>query len=168
MLYNNLAYHLHLVGDASAAQYTQAGIKLARDKGSLSHLPYLYSTSGEIALAQSDLDGAEKYFNEGLVLAEQVPVPERIAGLTANLALVAIQRGEFDLARERLHKALHLAGQLGSHHLQVRIRIWLAPLLPPEEAHLCLEAARTLAEQDGLRSLLDEVAGLENNLVLPP
>ena len=109
-----------------AAEYIRAGIGLAKEKSSLSHNPYLYSTSVEIALAQNDLDGAEKYFNKGLTLAEQVPSPERIAGMTANLGLVARQRGELDLARERLGKALDLARQLGSHHLQVRIRIWLA------------------------------------------
>jgi len=167
MLYNNIAYHLYLLGDASAADYVQAGIKLAREKGSLSHLPYLYSTSGEIALARHDLDGAERYFREGLALAEQIPVPERIAGMTANLGLVAIQRGELDLACERLNQALNLARQLGSHHLEVRIRIWLAPLLPSGEAQICLNAARTLAEQDGLRSLLEEIARLEKSLVPP-
>jgi tetratricopeptide (TPR) repeat protein len=167
MLYNNLAYHLHLVGDPSAADYVRAGIKLAQEKGSLTHLPYLYSTSGEIALAGNDLDGAEKYFRDGLSLAEQVPVPERIAGLNANLGLVARKRGKNDLARERLQTALELAVELGSHHLVVRIRIWLAPLLSPAEAHLCLDEARTLAEKDGLQGLLEEITAVEKNLQFP-
>jgi predicted ATPase/DNA-binding SARP family transcriptional activator len=167
MLYNNLAYHLHLVGDPSAAGYIRLGIKLAREKGSLSHLPYLYSTSGEIALAQGDLDVAEKYFGEGLALAEQIPVPERIAGMTANLGLVAKQRGDNGLACKRLKTALNLAQQLGNHHLEVRIQIWLTPLLPSEEAHLCLDAARTIAEQNGLHSLLEEIVGLEKDLTHP-
>jgi len=80
MLYNHLAYQGYLLGDASAATYAQAGIKLAEERGSLSHLPYLYSTSGEIALANGDLDAAEKYFRDGLMLAEQTPIPERVAG----------------------------------------------------------------------------------------
>ncbi len=164
MLYNNLAYHLHLVGDPSAADYIRASIKLAREKGSLSHLPYLYSTSGEIALAQGNLDDAEKYFSDGLALAEQIPVPERIAGMTANLGLVARQRGDIPLARERLSGALELARKLGTHHLEVRIRIWLAPLLTREEAQICLATAHTLAKQDGLRSLLEEIVGLEKDL----
>ncbi len=164
MLYNNLAYHLHLVGDPAAADTIGAGVKLAREKGSLSHLPYLYSTSGEIALAGDDLDTAEKYFADGLALAEQIPVPERIAGLTANLGLVAKQRGDKDLARQRFTTALNLAEQLGSHHLEVRVRIWLAPLLPAEEARLCLEAAHAIAERDGLQGLLEEIHKLEKNL----
>ena len=113
MLYNNLAYHLHLVGDPSAADYIRAGIKLAREKGSLSHLPYLYSTSGEIALAQGDLDGAEKYFSDGLALAEQAPVPERIAGMTANLGLVARQRGDTDSGLRAVEQSVGIGSAVG-------------------------------------------------------
>jgi DNA-binding SARP family transcriptional activator/tetratricopeptide (TPR) repeat protein len=163
MLYNNLAYHLHLVGDASAATYIQAGIKLARERGSLSHLPYLYSTSGEIALANGDLDAAEKYFQDGLDLARQIPIPERIAGMTANLGLVAIERGETELGRERLQTALDLVEPLGNHHLEVRIRIWLAPLLSLPDARACLKSAHTLAAEGGLDGLLEEIGELEKD-----
>jgi tetratricopeptide (TPR) repeat protein len=167
MLYNNLAYHLHLIGDASAIDYVQKGTQLAREKGSLSHLPYLYSTSGEIALANRDLDAAEKYFSDGLALAEQIPIPERIAGMTANLGLVAKQRGDIELARERLQTALNLVEPLGNHHLEVRIRIWLAPMLPSKDARACLSSARILAEQDGLQGLLQEIEKLEKNHARP-
>jgi DNA-binding SARP family transcriptional activator/predicted ATPase len=166
MVYNNLAYHLHLLGDPSAGDYARAGIQVAREKGSLSHLPYLLSTSGEIALAQNDLEAAEKFFAEGLALAEQIPIPERIAGLTANLGLVARQRGEAELATERLQSAVTLADRLGSHHLSVRFRLWLAPLLPPARARDVLREARALAESGNFQRLLDDIAGLEAQL--PP
>jgi DNA-binding SARP family transcriptional activator len=164
MLYNNLAYHLHLVGDPSAEMYLEKGIKLAQERGSLSHLPYLYSTSGEIALAQGDLDTAEKYFSDGLALAKQIPIPERIAGMTANLGLVAKQRGDLVLACKQLKTALELVKPLGNHHLEVRIRIWLVPLLSSSEARECLKSARILAEQDGLKGLLSQIGELEKNL----
>jgi tetratricopeptide (TPR) repeat protein len=164
MLYNNLAYQLHLLGDPSAATYIQKGIQLAQERGSLSHLPYLYSTSGEIALAANDLDTAEKYFRDGLRLAEQIPLRERIAGMTANLGLVAKARGEMDLARERLQKALTVVQPLGNHHLEVRIRIWLAPLLTAQDARSCLNSARILAERDGLYGLLEEIKQLTLSL----
>lgn len=164
MLYNNLAYQLHLLGDASAASYIQKGIRLAQERGSLSHLPYLYSTSGEIAMAAGDLDAAEKYFREGLALAEQIPIRERIAGITANLGLVAKGRGERDIAREQLQKALTLVKPLGNHHLEVRIQIWLASLLTAEEARACLIAAQTLAERDGLKGLGEEIRQLQDHL----
>ena len=164
MVYNNMAYHLHLLGDASAMDHVKKGIQLAQEKGSLSHLPYLYSTSGEIALAAGDLDTAEKYFNDGLAIAEQIPIPERIAGMTANLGLVAKERGDIDLARERLQTALKLVQPLRNYHLEVRIRIWLAPMLSSEEARTCLKSARILAEQGGLQGLLEEIGKLEKDL----
>ncbi len=164
MLYNNLAYYLYLVGDSSAMAFVDKGIKLARERGSLSHLPYLYSTSGEIAMANGDLDTAEKYFEDGLALAKQIPIPERIAGITANLGLVARQRGDIQLARSRLQSALKLVEPLGNHHLEARIRIWLVPMLPPGDARVCLNLARILAEQGGLNGLLGEIDELEKRL----
>lgn len=166
MLYNNLAYHLNLLGDPSAVDYAGAGIRLAKEKGSLSHLPYLYSTSGEIALAQDDLGAAESYFSQGLSLARQIPVPERIAGLTANLGNVASKRGQKDVALQRLEEARTRADQLGVHHLGARIRIWLAPLLPVSQARQYLQDARGLAEEGGFQRLLDEIEALERSL--PP
>jgi DNA-binding SARP family transcriptional activator/tetratricopeptide (TPR) repeat protein len=168
MLYNNLAYHLHLLGDPLAAATVQKGIELAKERGSLSHLPYLYSTSGEIALAAGDLDTAEKYFREGLALAEQVPIRERIAGMTANLGLVAKQRGDPGRARDQLHAALDLAELLGNHHLEVRIRLWLAPLLSSPDDRICLQSARKIAEEDGLQGLLEEIDALEKHITRSP
>ena len=165
MLYNNRAYQLHLLEDPSAATYIQKGIQLAQKRGSLSHLPYLYSTSGEIALTTGDLDVAEKFFRDGLRLAEQIPLRERIAGIRANLGLVAKARGDADLAREQLQKALTLVEPLGNRHLEVRIRIWLAPLLPAQDARTCLNSARVLAERDGLHGLLDEIEQVEKGLL---
>ena len=160
MLYNNLAYHLLLVGDPAAEETIRLGITLAREKGSLSHLPFLYSTSGEIALARGDLDTAEKYFRDGLSMAEQIPIRERIAGLTANLGLVDLRRGNLDQARECFASALQLARQIGSRHLEVRIRIWMAPLLSAEEARTCLNIAQDLAEEAGFQGLLQEIGDL--------
>jgi len=165
MLYNHLAYYAHLLGDASAAKYAQTGIKLARERESLSLLPFLYSTSGEIALASGNFDAAEKYFRDGLTLAEQMSMSERIAGMTANLGRVAKDRGDNDLAREQLQSALSLVTPLGNHHLEVRIRIWLAPLLAAEAARTSLNYARVLAEQGGLKGLLEEIGELEKDLL---
>jgi transcriptional regulator with XRE-family HTH domain len=91
------------------------------------------------------------------------PIPERIAGMTANLGLVAKARGHSDLAREQLQKALKFVEPVGNHHLEVRTRIWLAPMLAKAEARACLNAARALARQDGLKGLLEEIERLEKN-----
>jgi len=161
LAHNNLAYHLLLLGDPTAAEHAKAGLALARESGVLSFEPYLLSTLGEIALAEDSLDSAEAYFNQGLELAERLPVPERVAGLTANLALVSIKRGQIALAIHRLSTALARADALGTRHLAAQIRIWLAPLLPPAEARATLAEARALAESGNRTRLLAQIDHLE-------
>ncbi len=162
--YNNLAYHLHLLNDPSALEYALAGLSLAQEKGLLGLQPYLYSTLAEIALAQDDLETAEKHLNEGLAIAERLSIPERIAGLTANLGLVAARHGENGLAIHRLSTALAGADTVGTRHLAAQIRLWLIPLLPPAEARARLAEARAIAENGGRRRLLEEIARLETQL----
>lgn len=161
LLYNNLAYYLHLLQDPAAADYARAGIALTREKGSLTHLPYLLSTSGEIALAHSDLDGAENFFQQGLQIAIELGNQERRAGLTANLGLVARARGDTELAIARLNQALDEAAQLNTQHLIARIHVWLVPLVPREQAPEHLETARRLAIESGFAQVLEQVEQLE-------
>ncbi len=158
---NNLAYHLHLSGDSSAGQYAVAGLSLAREHGLLGLQSYLLSTSGEIALAAGDLETAERSFLEGLTVAERTNTQERVAGLTANLGLVAARRGELPLAIHRLSTALTQADALGTCHLAAQVRLWLAPLLPPAAARARLAEARAIAESGGRRRLLEEIERLE-------
>jgi len=157
MLYNNLAYYLHLQCDPRAAKYADEGIALARAQSSLAHLPYLLSTSGEIALEQNDWAAAEKCFTEGLALAEQFTLPERVAGLTANLGLVARGRGEMALAHAQFERALPLADALNARHLAARIRIWLASTLPKRKARAVLDDARAIATAENYQGLLQEI-----------
>jgi DNA-binding SARP family transcriptional activator len=163
---NNLAYHLHLIrpGDPAAQALAEAGLRLAEEQGQLTMNTYLLSTLGEIALAQGSLEAAEERFRAGLALAERVAMPERVAGLTANLGLVAKTRGEAALALYRLSTALAQADALGLRHLAAQIRLWLAPLLPPEEGRARLAEARAFAETDSRAYLLKEAAEVEREL----
>jgi tetratricopeptide (TPR) repeat protein len=154
---NNLAYHLHLLGDPSALEVVQAGLRLALDNGVLAFQPYLLSTLGEIRLARGDVDAAEQSFNEALALSERLSIPERLAGLMANLGLVAQRRGETALAIHRLSTALARAEALNLKHLSAQIRVWLAPLLPGNEARAHLAEARSIAESSGRQRLLAEI-----------
>lgn len=123
--------------------------------------PFLLSTLGEIEL-EYDVTAAEKYFDEGLTLAERLAMPERIAGLTANLGRVAQRRGETALAIHRLSTALAKAEALGLPHLAAQIRLWLVPLLPPGEARSVLNDVRALAESSSRKRLLEEAQQLES------
>lgn len=161
LAHNNLAYHLHLLGDPAALDHAERGLALAADAGMMALLPYLLSTRGEIALAAGDLDTAEKHFQRGLALAQQTHHQERIAGLTANLGLVAQARGETLRAVSLLTAARQQADALGTQHLAAQVRLWLAPLLPPDEARLALDEARALAETGGRQRLLAEADRIE-------
>lgn len=155
---NNLAYHLHLLGDLDeAARYQASAMRLSEERGAIGLQPYILSTGGEIAMARGDLDAAERLFAAGLALAEQLGVPERVAGLTANLGLVDARRGRRDAAVQRLVAAMAQADALGTHHLATQIRIWLAPLLPPAEARAILAEARARAMAGGRARLLSEI-----------
>lgn len=164
LAYNNLAYHLHLLGDPAAREYAQAGIALAQERGMVGLQTYLYSTLGEIALSEGDYDQAEKLFQKGLELAKQFSIPEREAGLMANLGLVAAGRGENTLAVYRLSNALGKAENLGVQHLAIQIRLWLAPLLPRPEAHMHLSEARRMAKASSRRKLLSDLERVEQEL----
>jgi len=164
LAYNNLAYHLHLLDDPQALIYARAGLALAQEKGTLGNLPYLYSTIGEIQLADGNLDEAEQSFDEGLRLSEQMHVPERVAGITANLGRVAKARGQTALAIHLLSTAQARADALGTHHLAAQIRIWLVPLLPAERARVTLAEARALAENGGRQRLLADIVSLETSI----
>lgn len=168
LAYNNLGYHYLLLGGPDAVEqarrFAGQGISLARERGVIGLQPYLLSTLGEIALAQGDLDAAEGYFDDGLELAKRLSMPERIAGLTANLGLVAFKREQEGLAIHRLSTALGLAEAAGTQHLAAQIRVWLAPLLPEGEARRSLAEARAVAESSGRKRLLQEIQALEMRL----
>jgi DNA-binding SARP family transcriptional activator len=164
--YNNAAYHRHLLHDSAAIDDAQQGLQLAREQGVLALQPYLLSTLGEIEL-EHDVDAAEKYFTEGLTLAERLAMPERIAGLTANLGRVAVQRGETALAIHRFSIALTKAEALGLPHLTAQIRLWLAPLLPPSEARAALNEVKAVAESSGRKRLSAEAQQLIDQMSEP-
>ncbi|MFN8597461.1 MAG: AAA family ATPase [Anaerolineae bacterium] len=164
LAYNNLAYHLHLLDDASAEEYVRTGLQLAIDNGVLTFQPYLLSTLGEIQLARGDIDAAEKNFNEALAMSERLSIPERLAGLMANLGLVAQKRGENALAIHRFSTALARAEALNLKHLSAQIRVWLAPLLPANDAREHLAEARSIAESSGRKRLLEEIEAASRRL----
>lgn len=163
---NNQAYHRLLRGEVdAAATIIREAMALAEERGMLSLQPYLLSTAGEVALAQDDLETASARFQQGLALATQLNIPERVAGITANVGLVALRRGETTCAVHYLSSALAQADTLGARHLAAQIRIWLAPLLPPAEARVMLAEAQEIAEVGGRRRLLTAIKEVRARMV---
>ena len=160
--HNNLAYHLHLLQQYDeATRHVRTGIRIAQRTGMQIIQSYLFSTSGEIALAQGDIDGAERHFREGLEIAERFGLPERMAGLHANLGLVARAREDIPLAIRQLTDAMHEADTLGIQHLAAQIRIWLASITPTEQAITYLTTAEQLARHGGRTLLLSQIMTLK-------
>ncbi|EFO81091.1 transcriptional activator domain-containing protein [Oscillochloris trichoides DG-6] len=165
LAHNNLAYHLHLLGNVEEAEaQIRAGLALAEARGALTLLPYLRSTAGEVALARGHLDMAEEQFRLGLDLAERLDIPERIAGLRANQGLLAIRRAQPQQASVHLRAALSRADDLGIHHLAAQIRVWLAPLTAPDERRTLLAEARASAERAGRSRILAQIEALEERM----
>lgn len=162
LAHNNLAYHLLLLGDPGAQTYAETGLHIAQEYGLLELLPYLYSTLGEIALAQPELTSvALDHFEKGLTLAEQFEMEERIAGITANLGRVELQRGNIKKAKKLLSTALKKAEELGTRYQWAQIQLWLIPLLTAEEQHIRLNAVRAFAEEGGRKRLIDQIIQIE-------
>jgi Tfp pilus assembly protein PilF len=164
LAYNNLAYHLHLLGDPRASGYIEKALTIALEKGMLTVLAYLLSTKGEIALAQEEFSAAESAFNQALAHAQRFTQPERVAGVTANLGLLALARGQTELASHRLSTALTQADAIASRFLSAHIRLWLAPLIAHDKARAYLAEARTIITAGRYHRLLPDLERLDNSL----
>jgi hypothetical protein len=98
-----------------------------------------------------------------VTLAQQFAAAERVAGLTANLGLVAKARGDKEQARQLLLSALAQMETLNIRFAVTQIRLWVAPLLSLEAAHEQLAQARQIAAEDGYKQLLSEAERLETD-----
>ncbi len=127
--YNNLAYHALLAGDLTTArQSAKQGLALAEARALRLPLQYLYSTHGEIALAEKNWTQAEEWFQRGLAESQAHGNREQAANYRANLALAARGRGDLDSALVFLEEAQRQAAALTAPHLQTQIDLWLAEL----------------------------------------
>jgi tetratricopeptide (TPR) repeat protein len=127
--HNNLAYHALLAGDlAPAKKHIQIGMELAEAHALFIPWQYLYSTRGEIALAEGQLDEAETCFKRALAEAEKHDNQIQAANIRANLGLVARERGDSDEALMLLTDAAKAVDDLTTPHLRTQIDLWLAEL----------------------------------------
>jgi DNA-binding SARP family transcriptional activator len=158
LAHNNLGYHLLLQGNiGDASRHARIAMRISERVGLLRVQSYVLSTMGEIALARADTTTAERLFVEALACAERYGMPERIAGLHANLGLVARAREDIEEAVVSFERALLQADALGTHHLAAQIRIWLASVVNPARARVLLNDARVIAQSGDRVRLLAEI-----------
>lgn len=127
--HNNVAYHALLSGDLSMARdHVEQGLNLAEAFALRIPLQYLYSTRGEIALAEKNWTEAENWFNRGLREAEHNGNLKQAANYHANLGLTMRGSGDLDAALIWLEMARDGANPLAAPHLQTQIDLWLTEL----------------------------------------
>jgi DNA-binding SARP family transcriptional activator len=119
---NNLAYHTFLAGDIAQAQ-TQIDAALAlTERYQLNLLAqYIYSTAGEIALAQHDLTRAEEVFERAFAAAQARDNRTQMANIRASQALVAQAQHNLAQARTLAAEARALFGDANDHFVRNRI-----------------------------------------------
>lgn len=114
-----------LAGDlASARELIDSGLALAERQALRVPRQWLYSTRGELALAQ--WAEAETWFVRGLAEAQLHHNQSQVANYHGNLGRVALARGEREQALQQLEQARSLAQSLAPRHLQAQITQWLA------------------------------------------
>jgi DNA-binding SARP family transcriptional activator len=129
LAHNNYAYHALLQHDLAAAhQHIDIALAIA-DAGAI-QMPrqYLYSTRGEIALAEQKWDEAEEWFRRGIAEAQKAGNTMQAANYSANLGLAAQGRGDLDHALIEFEHAWEQAAPLLAPYLQTQIDVWLAEL----------------------------------------
>jgi DNA-binding SARP family transcriptional activator/tetratricopeptide (TPR) repeat protein len=145
--HNNYAYHALLLGDLPAAhEHIDAALAISESRALRLSLQHLYSTRGEIALAESRWDEAEEWFQRGLVEAEKNNNPREVANARANLGLAARGRGDLDAALLLIDTARVAAARLSDIYLQTKIDLHLTELYL--ERHEWTAAKQTLARAE--------------------
>lgn len=153
---NNLAYHLILLNQLPEARHhIEAALELAEKHALFSPRQYLYSTRGELALAEGGLDEATEWFERALAEAERNHNQPQAANIRANLGLAARARGELDEALLLLEAARSAVASLTLPHLQTQIDLWLAELYT--------ERGELAAARNSLAAAKKRLAGSERH-----
>jgi DNA-binding SARP family transcriptional activator len=148
LAHNNAAYHAMLAGDnATAHTHVEHGLRLAEEHELDVPKQWLYSTKGEIALAEQRWDDAEQWLTMGLPWAQRFNNQAQIATYQANLGLVARGRGDLDSAVLQIEQARELVSTLHTPHLQIQIDLWLTELYHERGEATAARSALERAEQ---------------------
>jgi len=126
---NCLAHYALLVGDMVLAQHAiDEGLALANTRSVHVVYQWLYSTRGEIALAECHWQEAETWLMRGIVEAERFGNGPQIATYHANLGLVARACGRLDDAVGMLQTARAQAATAPAKYLLAEIDLHLTAL----------------------------------------
>lgn len=146
--HNNLAYHTMLAGDlATARRHIETGLALADSYSLFLPRQYLFSTRGEIALAEGDAGAAESWLRRALAEARKNGNVVQAANIQANLGLAARARGDLDEALVLLVAAQEALAGLTAPQLEIQLDLWLAELHLQRGERAAAEEALARAEE---------------------
>jgi DNA-binding SARP family transcriptional activator/ATP/maltotriose-dependent transcriptional regulator MalT len=125
--HNNAAHRATQLGDfATAHAHIAEGLQLAEARRLDMVLQWLYSTRGELALAEQEWQLAEEWLARGLAEAERRDNQGQAAMYQANLGRAAQGRGELARAVALYEQAQQQSARAGAHYQQIQILLWLA------------------------------------------
>ena len=174
--YNNLAYATLLGGDVTTARAAvERGLAFIESNQLLRPRQYLYSTSGEVALAEGKFEAAEAWFHRALEEARIYDNETHTINVRAHLGRVAWARGDVDQAAQMLTAALREIPTDGALYLRAQIELWLADLyidrkeFGKAQAHLTAARERLAGSQRmAQQSAADQISDRLNALLQRP
>jgi DNA-binding SARP family transcriptional activator len=124
--HNNAAYRALLLGDYPLAQQqVAAGLQLTENYGLLLPRQWLYSTRGELALAEQQWADAEIWFSRAEAEAERHGNQRQAAMSRAHLGRAAASIGNIAKAVQLLVEASATSAEFAAHYQQIQIDLWL-------------------------------------------
>lgn len=144
LIRNNRAYYAILADQLENAQTDlNLAFKMVAEYGLQLPLQYLFSTRGELALAQNQLDEAQEWFTHGLDEAQLNGNVPQVANYLANLSLVARERYDYQMAQNLLDEAEAQLHDLNAPFLRTQLVLWRAELWlhlgDQQQAHTLLQ-----------------------------
>lgn len=127
--YHNLAATALEVGDVLMARNAvEEGLKLAHSRAVHLTNQWLYTTRGELAMAEEHWREAETWFARGLAEAKRYDNTVQIAHIEADMGLIATNRGQFDQAITCLERARSHLTRASARYLLITIDLRLAEI----------------------------------------
>ncbi len=127
--HNNAAYRATLLGEYAAAhEHIATGLALADARALEMPRQWLYSTRGELALAEGAWDVAEEWLTRARAEAVRQSNQGQVAIIDANLGRASAGRGDLTRAAELLERGWQGSADTGTSYQHAQIGLWLAAL----------------------------------------
>lgn len=134
--HNNAAYRATLLGRyAEAHAHLAEGLAMADARGLDMPRQWLYSTRGELALAEGAWDVAEEWLARARAEAVRQQNDGQVATIDANLGRAAAGRGDLARAAALLARGWEASAATAANSQHVQIGLWLAELYSRMGAH---------------------------------